>query len=308
MISLCRYNDHHFHYGYMVYAAAIVAKHRPEWGREYYDRVLLYIRDIANPSSDDKYFPMYRQKDWYLGNSWAAGLMSMELSPHGREQESSSEAIAAWEGVALFGAAMMDAFEGDAENLKRARQVRNLGEFLTSMEVDAANRFYHVYGLNDNESKSSGLLSSSGGNADPHVNTYPSSYKRPVVGMMHETMASFQTWFSNEDVVSYGIQLMPLTAVAERRDDPEWVNLVYPIYDESCKAADEGSDGFCSENGWSIIQSGLLAETGEVDKALEMASEIDEEIYLSDGACGNSLTNTLWFIATRKSSSENKKE
>ncbi len=71
-----RYNDHHFHYGYMIYAAAIVAKNRPEWGREYYDRVLLYIRDIANPSSEDGHFPMFRQKDWYLGNSWAGGLMS----------------------------------------------------------------------------------------------------------------------------------------------------------------------------------------------------------------------------------------
>jgi hypothetical protein len=31
----------------------------------------------------------------------------MELSPHGREQESSSEAIAAFEGIALFGSAMV---------------------------------------------------------------------------------------------------------------------------------------------------------------------------------------------------------
>lgn len=85
----------------------MVAKHRPEWGREYFEHVLLYIRDIANPSSEDEYFPMYRQKDWFLGNSWAAGLMSMELSPHGREQESSSEAIAAFEGIALYGSVMV---------------------------------------------------------------------------------------------------------------------------------------------------------------------------------------------------------
>lgn len=168
------------------------------------------------------------------------------------------------------------------------------------MEVDAANRFYHVYGLNDNDAKSSTLLSAANDESVPHVNTYPSSYKKPVVGMMHETMASFQTWFSNEDVVSYGIQLMPLTAVAERRDNPEWTSLVYPIYEESCQAADEQSDGFCSENGWGIIQAGLLAETGEIDEALEMASDIDEQIYFSDGACGNSLSNTLWFISTRK--------
>ena len=94
-------------YGYHIYAAAIVAKHRPEWGRKFYERLLLYIRDVANPSPDDGYFPVFRQKDWYLGNSWAAGLMSMELSPHGREQESSSEAIAAFEGIALFGNVMV---------------------------------------------------------------------------------------------------------------------------------------------------------------------------------------------------------
>ncbi len=32
--------------------------------------------------------------------------MSVQLSPHGREQESSSEAIAAFEGIALFGDVM----------------------------------------------------------------------------------------------------------------------------------------------------------------------------------------------------------
>ena len=73
-----RYNDHHFHYGYHISAAAIVAKHRPQWGVKYFERILLYVRDIANPSADDEFFPMYRQKDWYLCNSYAAGLVSSE--------------------------------------------------------------------------------------------------------------------------------------------------------------------------------------------------------------------------------------
>jgi len=77
--NVYRYNDHHFHYGYHISAAAIVAKHRPQWGVKYFERILLYVRDIANPSADDEFFPMYRQKDWYLGNSYAAGLVSSEL-------------------------------------------------------------------------------------------------------------------------------------------------------------------------------------------------------------------------------------
>ena len=112
----------------------------------------------------------------------------------------------------------------------------------------------------------------------------------------------FQTWFSSEPVVSYGIQLIPLTAVAERRDNPEWSKIMYPLYAESCKSANEAHDGFCKKNGWSIFEGALLAEIGEIDDAIEFALEIPPEVFISQGACGNSLTNTLWFISTRKQS------
>mmetsp|Transcript_13335 Transcript_13335/g.21918 ORF Transcript_13335/g.21918 Transcript_13335/m.21918 type:complete len:1036 (-) Transcript_13335:37-3144(-) len=295
------YNDHHFHYGYHCYAAAVVAKHRPEWGKRMYERVLMYVRDIANPSYFDKHYPMFRQKDFYLGNSWAAGLMSMELSPHGREQESSSEAIAAFEGISLFGAAMMSAFKDDAENLESARLVRNVGEFLTSMEIEAANRFWHVWGEQEGSTSNSSVVKDS--TLSTHTNTYSSLYTKKVVGMMHDTMASFQTWFAPQDVVSYGIQLIPFTAVAQRRDDPEWTKELYPVYAKSCEIADMGSgqnSGFCMKNGWSIVQAGLLAETGKIDEAVSMAKDIPSKIYLSEGANGHSATNTLWFISTRK--------
>ena len=146
---------------------------------------------------------MFRQKDWYLGNSWAAGLMSSELSPHGREQESSSEAIAAFEGVALFGAAMINAFKDDGEEkLASARMVRNVGEFLTKMEVTAANSFWHVWGKQEGSMTNSSSTTNS--TESSHTNTYSSKYTKKVVGMMHDTMASFQTWFAPQDVVSYG--------------------------------------------------------------------------------------------------------
>ena len=200
----------------------------------------------------------------------------MELSPHGREQESSSEAIAAFEGIALYGNVMMDIFAEEKEKLESARLVRNVGELLTAMELKAANQFWHVWGLNDEEvspTASSGNstltkddsidIDTSNSTNVLHVNTYPVKYNKPAVGMMYDTMASFQTWFANVDVVSYGIQLIPLTAVAERRDDPEWSKLLYPLYAESCKEANKANDGFCEDNGWSIVQAAVLAETGE---------------------------------------------
>ena len=116
----------------------------------------------------------------------------------------------------------------------------------------------------------------------------------------NNVLVLFQTWFSSEPVVSYGIQLIPLTAVAEHRDDPEWSKIMYPVYADSCKSANEAHEGFCQKNGWSIFEGALLAETGKIADALEMALKIPTEIFISEGACGNSLTNTLWFISTRK--------
>ena len=69
--------------------------------------MLLYIRDFANAWPGDSLFTLFRQKDWFLGSSWASGIVSAEESPHGRNQESSSEAIAAYEAVALYGQVMV---------------------------------------------------------------------------------------------------------------------------------------------------------------------------------------------------------
>lgn len=72
---------------------------------ENFERVLLLVRNIANPSYDGDYFPAFRHKDWYQGHSWASGVVPPYLN--GRNQESSSEAIAAYEAVALYGSVMV---------------------------------------------------------------------------------------------------------------------------------------------------------------------------------------------------------
>lgn len=275
------YNDHHFHYGYHVYTAAVVAKFDPKWGKEHFEKILLYIRDYANPSDNDGSFTPFRQKDWWLGSSWASGFVSAENSPHGRDQESSSEAIAAYEAMALFGQVMTDVMQkegGTKEEKESAKLIQNTGELLTMTEIKAANRYWHVY------------------SSDTHNNTYPAEYKEPVVGMLYDTMASFQTWFSSYPLVSYGIQLMPFTPVAEMRDDPKWASQLYPQYVDSCESAGD----FCIDNGWSIIQSGLCATTGSRDDALKQALAIPEEVFRSDGGVGQSMSNTIWYIATRK--------
>ena len=73
-VSTGFYNDHHFHYGYHIYSAAVVAKYDPQWALDNFEKILLFVRSFANPSRDDYVFPVFRHKDWYQGSSWASGI------------------------------------------------------------------------------------------------------------------------------------------------------------------------------------------------------------------------------------------
>jgi endo-1,3(4)-beta-glucanase len=108
-LSPAFYNDQHFHYGYHIYAAAVVAHFDPKWGRKHWEQVLLLVRNIANPSREDYAFPLFRHKDWYQGSSWASGVPNPPYL-NGKNQESTSEAIAAYEAVALYGSTMVRPF------------------------------------------------------------------------------------------------------------------------------------------------------------------------------------------------------
>ena len=46
------------------------------------------VRDVANPSTKDAWYPTFRAFDWYHGHSWAKGLYA---SYDGKDQESTSE-------------------------------------------------------------------------------------------------------------------------------------------------------------------------------------------------------------------------
>lgn len=140
-----------------------------DWGKEMMENVLLLIRDIANPSPDDKYFPVYRMKDWYLGNSWAGGIA--RAYSNGRNQESSSESIAAYEAISLYGSVMADIWSRQNDNegkarAARSRHIRDVGRLLTSTELRSADRYWHVR------------------QTGPMKGIYPEQYKPLVVGIM----------------------------------------------------------------------------------------------------------------------------
>ncbi|KAJ4424881.1 endo-1,3-beta glucanase [Gnomoniopsis sp. IMI 355080] len=117
------YNDHHFHYGYHVLTAAIIGHLDGTWLTANKDWVNMLVRDYANPSSADPFFPVNRMFDWYHGHSFAHGLFE---SADGRDQESSSEDTMASYAIKMWGMVSGDANMAARGNLMLAVQARSL--------------------------------------------------------------------------------------------------------------------------------------------------------------------------------------
>jgi hypothetical protein len=92
------YNDHHFHYGYFLYAAGILTQDDPELAKKLAPVMNLLAADIGSNAGNGA-FPDRRVFDAYAGHSWASGTSPFA---DGNNQESSSEAITAWTGLALW--------------------------------------------------------------------------------------------------------------------------------------------------------------------------------------------------------------
>lgn len=153
------------------------------------------------------------------------------------------------------------------------------GRILTATELRSTRRYYHVKDQ---------------GNANKALKIYPSEYTNHAIGMMWNTMAQYQTWFGGKPYLAVGIQLLPITAIAEQRDGVEWLSEMYPSFAQTCSANKD-----CEENGWSVLQLASLATIGYMKQAAEDAEALPPSVFASAGGNGHSLTNTLWYIATR---------
>ncbi|KAL9121523.1 MAG: hypothetical protein Q9187_001919 [Circinaria calcarea] len=120
------YNDHHFHYGYFIHAAAIIAYLDPSWLNQNRDWVNTLVRDVANPSTQDNYFPVSRSFDWYHGHSWAKGLFD---SGDSKDEESSSEDAMFAYSMKMWGRVIGDASMEARGNLMLSVVARSLQNY-----------------------------------------------------------------------------------------------------------------------------------------------------------------------------------
>jgi hypothetical protein len=91
-------NDHHFHYGYFLEAAGLLAPGDPSLVSAIRPVMDLLGQDVAAATPTDQ-LPQLRVFDPWAGHSWASGTAPFA---DGNNQESVSEAVNAWNGLGLW--------------------------------------------------------------------------------------------------------------------------------------------------------------------------------------------------------------
>lgn len=130
------YNDHHFHYGYFIQAAAIIGSLDPSWLAENKEWVNMLVRDAGNSVGNDPHFPFSRSFDWYNGHSWAKGLFE---SFDGKDQESTSEDTMFAYAIKMWGQTTRDASMEARGNMMLGILGRSLNNYFL-MEDDNINQ------------------------------------------------------------------------------------------------------------------------------------------------------------------------
>ena len=221
--SIKSMNDHHFHYGYWVMAAAHVALRDPEWASQqnWGGMVGKVIADIATDERGRKDFPFLRNFDPYEGHSWASGDANFDA---GNNQESSSEAVNAWAGLVLWGEATGD------------RRLRDLGMFLLTSEVASVNQYWF----------------------DLDRQVLAPEYGKPFASMVFGGKYAYNTWWTQEPRQIFGINMLPMTTASTYLGaDPKYVTSLVTALPAAVKAynARGGDDGTPADIWQDVIAS-----------------------------------------------------
>lgn len=125
-------NDHHFHWGYFIHAAAFMEQYEPGWANQWGDMVNHLVRDAASPNRNDSLFPFLRNFSPYAGHCWANGFAWF---PQGNDQESTSESMQFNSSLIHWGT-----ISGNDE-------IRDLGIYLYTTEQSAVDEYW--FDVND---------------------------------------------------------------------------------------------------------------------------------------------------------------
>jgi endoglucanase Acf2 len=166
-------NDHHFHWGYFIHAAAFLEQYQPGWAAQWGPMINLLVRDAATSDHNDALFPYLRNFSPYAGHCWANGFATF---PNGNDQESTSESMQFNSSLIHWGTIT----ENDS--------IRDLGIYLYTTEQTAIEEYW----------------------LDIHERNFPPAQQYSLVSRVWGNSLDNGTFWTADIAASYGIEMYPI--------------------------------------------------------------------------------------------------
>jgi len=232
-------NDAHFHLGYFLSAAAMVGAGDSALAEDIAP-VIDTLAQTVGAGTTSTFAPRLRTFDVYWSHSWAAGWAPFA---DGNNQESVSEAINAWNGLALWAKV-----RGQADLEERAT-------WMLSMEAHASDAYWTDFDRSD---------------------PVYEGFDHTVVSLEWGGKRDWATWFSPEPSAMLGILVIPAPPVAGYlAGDPDRIR-------ENLEEALAGAEDHDVMFGDQLLMYRSLAGPDDAAEALELARTLPEE-RIDDG-------------------------
>ncbi|PZR20136.1 MAG: endo-1,3(4)-beta-glucanase [Flavobacterium psychrophilum] len=166
-------NDHHFHWGYFIHAAAFMEQYQPGWASQWGGMVNLLIRDAASSDRNDTMFPYLRNFSPYAGHSWANGFATF---PFGNDQESTSESMQFASSLIHWG------------TVTNNTTIRDLGIYIYTTEQTATEEYWF----------------------DVNERTFKPGYGYSLASRIWGNGYDNQTFWTSDIAAAYGIEMYPI--------------------------------------------------------------------------------------------------
>lgn len=166
-------NDHHFHWGYFIHAAAFLEQFEPGWAAAWGDMVNHLVRDAAGDDREDQMFPFLRNFSPYAGHCWANGFATF---PQGNDQESTSESMQFNSSLIHWG------------TVTGNDRIRDLGIYLYTTEQTAIEEYW----------------------LDIHERNFKTDQPYSLVSRVWGNSYDNGTFWTNDIAASYGIEMYPI--------------------------------------------------------------------------------------------------
>jgi len=287
------YNDHHYHYGYLLYASAIVLNILgPDRGfkalagkdesvpishkeiHRVQAALAALIADIAAPFSAESWWinlfpskifpPVARHKDFYDGHSYASGLFPME---DGKSQESVSEAAHCYYAVALLASVLND------------NALQEWAMLLAATEIHAARFYWHIH--------------------DTATDIYPEQFTdaNSIVAVVGAGDLSAHVWFGANPAFAHLVNALPFTPLTEHLLLAPYV---FRAVEQVGKALNSKTNELATWRSLDIQLAAIVDPDAAMHTVLSLAFTDDDQLRNAPPLdTTQSLGSLLYWVTTR---------